>query len=891
MGVTFLFCVFFDSRKIVTFNINYKPAFLVFLLLLLRFSYLHPSYKINGLSKTLEGSGQVGGKRATIIAFTNEFLNMKKILFALILFVSIQAMAFGQGSSPVLENAVSKIKTTITDQIIEKAYLHFDRPYPYYVAGNVMYFKAYVTMGELHQPSTISGILHVDLIGKGDVLLQTRSIALTNGVGWGDFSLPDTLQKGSYRIRAYTNYMRNRDHAYYFDKYISVSSPNNVDRVAQAPKKAGQASVQFFPEGGSLVTDIHSKVAFKAVGPDGLGVDLKGTIMDNDNKEVAKIESSHFGMGVFDFIPEEGKKYTAKLTYADGSKATVNLPDAAAKGIVLAVNTDNPAKMGIEIRANRAYYKENMNKDVNLLVYWSGSVKKINTKLDNAVLGLDVPTASMMTGIVQVTLFSESGEPLSERLAFVQNGDQLGITVTSNKPAYTRRENVLLNLNAKTKDGSAAKGSFSVSVIDESKIAVDENAETTILTSLLLTQDLKGYVEKPNYYFANVTQETRGNLDALMLTQGYRRFVWKQLLNDNAAKTDVYKPERSFVISGTVKMKTGGAPVANAQVTLLPSAGGAVKSATTDGEGKFSFPDMIFETGASFVIKTDSKSGKKAVVVALDKPAGGGAAIDPGNAIEAGYNPNADILASLQNSQSGVMTASNDPKVYLKNDKVTAKRTGSYRSSNLGGAGHADQVINGDSFENSPSLITALNGVARDVDFREGVPYLKTGTVMSTSGVSNNPMLIVVDGVEGGGSLDAILPRVVETVEILKGPNASIYGVAGGAGVIVVTTRQNLPAEFGVMSKEMSPGVFSFTPEGFYKAKEFYSPQYNIADASKLPDTRTTIFWKPNVVTDNDGNAAVTFFNSDGTGTYRVVVEGMDTKGNLGRQVFKYKVQ
>ena len=125
----------------------------------------------------------------------------------------------------------------------------------------------------------------------------------------------------------------------------------------------------------------------------------------------------------------------------------------------------------------------------------------------------------------------------------------------------------------------------------------------------------------------------------------------------------------------------------------------------------------------------------------------------------------------------------------------------------------------------------------------------------------------------------------------MKGPNASIYGVAGGAGVIVVTTRQNLPAEFGVMSKEMSPGVFSFTPEGFYKAKEFYSPQYNIADASKLPDTRTTIFWKPNVVTDNDGNAAVTFFNSDGTGTYRVVVEGMDTKGNLGRQVFKYKVQ
>lgn len=815
---------------------------------------------------------------------------MKKILFALILVVSIRTIAFGQGSSPVLENAVSKIKTIITDQIIEKAYLHFDRPYPYYVAGETAYFKAYVTMGELHQPSTISGILHVDLIGKNDALLQTKSIALTNGIGWGDFSLPDSLQKGSYRVRAYTNYMRNRDHAYYFDKYISVSSLTNVNRLAQTPKKTGQPSIQFFPEGGNLVTDIHSKVAFKAVGPDGLGVDLKGSVIDNDNKEIAKIESSHYGMGTFDFIPEEGKKYTAKLIYADGTKATVNLPDAASKGIVLAVNTDNPAKMGIEIRANRAYYKENMNKDINLLVYWSGSVKKINTKLDNAVLGLDLPTANMMTGIVQVTLFSDTGEPLSERLAFVQNNDLLGMTVMSNKPVYNKRENVVLNLNAKTKDGSAAKGSFSVSVIDESKLAVDENAETTILTGLLLTPDLKGYIEKPNYYFANVTTETRSNLDALMLTQGYRRFVWKQLLNDNAAKTDVYKPERSFTISGTVKMKTGGAPIANAQVTLLPSAGGSLKLATTDAEGKFSFPDMIFETGTSFVIKTDSKSGKKAVVVALDNPAEG-AAIDAANKIDAGYNANADILASLQNSQNGVMTANNTPKIYLKNDKAAIVKNGSYRSSNLGGAGHADQVINGDAFENAPSLVTALNGIARDVDFIEGEPYLKRGSYGSPAAGMSSPMLIVVDGKVGGGPLDAILPRIVETVEILKGNNASIYGLQGGGGVIVITTKQNFTMGTGIMSKEMSPGVFAFTPEGFYKAKEFYSPQYNVADASKLPDTRTTIFWKPNVVTDKDGNAVVTFFNSDGTGTYRVVVEGMDIKGNLGRQVFKYKVQ
>jgi hypothetical protein len=492
---------------------------------------------------------------------------------------------------------------------------------------------------------------------------------------------------------------------------------------------------------------------------------------------------------------------------------------------------------------------------------------------------------------MQVTLFSDKGEPLSERLVFIQNPDLLNLAVTSNKPSFAKRENVLLNFNAKSTQGPA-KGSFSVSVIDESKILVDENTESTILTNILLTSELKGYVEKPNYYFANVNNETRASLDALMLTQGYRRFVWKQLLADNSTATAAaYKPERSIDITGKVKTKAG-VPLPNIVVNLVPNAGGGLKTATTDAQGNFKFADMVFETGASFVLRTDSKSGKNAAIITLDAPEAG-AAIDPANAIDAEYNSNADILASLQNNQkAGVMTASSDSRVYLKDDRIVGpKKATSYRSSSLGGPGHADQVINGDSFVDAPSLVTALNGIARGVDFLDGVPYLRSGNVFSASGGSTHPMLIVVDGVIGGagsGGIDVIPPRTVETVEILKENNATIYGVRGGGGVMVITTRQNLGNT--LVSKEMSPGVYSFTPAGFYKAKEFYSPQYNVADASKAPDNRTTIYWNPNVVTDSGGNGAVSFFNADGTGTYRVVIEGIDVNGNLGRQVFKYKV-
>jgi TonB-dependent Receptor Plug Domain len=816
---------------------------------------------------------------------------MKKIIFPTALFIlCFQTIAFCQTDSTVIKNAVSKLRTLLTDHITEKAYLHLDRPYPYYVAGDAIYFKAYVVKGERHELTNISGMLHVDLINKNDAVIQTEMVQLSNGVGWGDVSLPDTLKKGSYRLRAYTEWMRNEKEPNFFEQYISISSVNNVDRITEATKQGVQPVIQFFPEGGNLVTDIRSKVAFKAVGADGLGANVKGVVVDDANKEIAKINSTHLGMGVFDFLPEEGKKYKAKVTFANGSQSTVDLPAIESKGITLSVNTDDQAKVSIEIKANRAYYKENLNKQLNLLIYWAGAIRTINTKLDNEVLGLDLPSTTFRTGILQVSLLSQTGEPLNERMVFIQNPDLLNVSLNTNKPSFAKREGVQLSMNAKNKDGNPVTGSFSISVVDESKILVDENAENTMLSYLLLTSDLKGYVEKPNYYFANVTKETRANLDALMLTQGYRRFVWKQLLNDNSNTAATYSPEQHLDIAGTIATKTG-APLPDIKVILLPIG----LTEKTDAQGHFRFAKVDFQSGTNFILKTPSASGKNSAVLTLDKPALE-AIVNPANPVESKYNANADILTSFQNNQRpGVITASNESNTLLKNDKVMgAKRDDNYRSSNLSGPGHADQVIHGDDIRNAPSLSNGLNGKARGVDFVNGVAFLKNSTVVSGAGSATESMLVVVDGtvVGNGASIDNISPSSVETIEILKENNAAIYGTNANAGVIVITTRLGGSESLNPVNKEMSPGVFSIRPQGFYKAREFYSPSYNASQpANKFPDLRTTIFWKPDVITDTFGNASFNYFNADGTATYRVVVEGIDINGNLGRQVFHYKVE
>ena len=176
---------------------------------------------------------------------------MKKTLVSIVISIlSFQTIAFCQNENPVLTNAVSKLKTLMTDHVTEKAYLHLDRPYAFYVAGENVYFKAYVTMGERHEPSSISGILHVDLIGKNDAIMKSLLVQLNNGTGWGDIQLSDTLQKGSYRIRAYTEWMRNEKTPNFFEQYISVSSINNVDRVSEAVKQGNPPSLPIFPGRG-----------------------------------------------------------------------------------------------------------------------------------------------------------------------------------------------------------------------------------------------------------------------------------------------------------------------------------------------------------------------------------------------------------------------------------------------------------------------------------------------------------------------------------------------------------------------------------------------------------------------------------------------------------------
>ncbi|HEX3385316.1 MAG TPA: hypothetical protein VHS53_09020 [Mucilaginibacter sp.] len=536
---------------------------------------------------------------------------MKKLYCFFALFIFTSYVAFGQGSSPALQNIISKLKTFETNYVIEKAYLHFDKPY--YSAGDELYFKAYVTLGDAHTLSKESGIIHVDLINPNNVIIRNILVQLENGVGPGSFSLPDTLQGGAYRVRAYTRYMKNTPE-YFFDKTIPITSVSGVTGSNPNTLQTAKPDIQFFPEGGQLINSLLTKVAFKAIGTNGMGINAKGVIIDNANLQVATFNSGHLGMGAFYIQPEEGKTYKAKVTFGNGVQSTVDLPAVASKGIMLQVK-DTLGKVSINIVCNKAYLQENQNKDVNLAILSSGKLRTVNTKLDSRVMGMDLPEDQFGSGIMQITLFSQDGEPLSERLVFIQNATGMKITVNTDKPSYKTRDKVSVSFSAKN-NGMGAQGFFSAAVLDDSRVPYNDSNETTILSYLLLTSDMKGYIEQPNYYFTGAPQ-AQADLDNLMLSQGYRRFTWKQVLTgDN--KPFTIAPEKNLYLSGTEKT-TSGSPVANKDIIL--NEGTSVLTAKTNESGNFLFDNLPpFYAGTQFTLQaTGSTRDKNSTTITIDK--------------------------------------------------------------------------------------------------------------------------------------------------------------------------------------------------------------------------------------------------------------------------------
>ncbi len=882
---------------------------------------------------------------------------MKKLFFLCLAMLSIVGLsAFKAKEDPILV-LLKKLEAFTKKYPTEKAYLHLDKPY--YAAGDDIWFKAYVTDGSTGQLSDMSSILYVELINQTDKVEKKLRLRMQNGLTWGDFKLPDTLRAGNYRIRAYTQWMRNAGPDFFFDKTIKIGNtwtnkvltktqfsalgkdstraviaftdekgvaltnknvefnaglkkgrdktndegqiginfPNTkgnidvrlttaasqtVEKIIPIKLQAAQIDIQFLPEGGNLIIGTKSKIAVKAIGTNGLGMKVKGSIIDQTGLELDDFETSELGMGSFYLIPEPKKIYTAKI--ASISKL-VTLPKADSSGYALAFTALDSTKFMATVIISR----DLLNKGELNLVAQKNGIGYSSSKLSPTTRTIEIIYGyeDFPQGIIQFTLFSPTNIPVCERLFFVNNkANDISVDLTSLKLNYEKKEKVDLNLFS-TLNAQPVIASFSIAVTNEDAVKPDFDNESHIKANLLLTSDLKGYVEKPNTYFLNKDAKANGALDLLMLTQGWRKVDWR--MQEPAIKHEV---EKGLTISGIISKNE--VPIAMSRVSLMTNAGGMFVIDTISNEkGEFIFEDLEFEDPTKFIIQARTEKEKRDVKIGIN--------LNPeqevtGNANnnDEGVNINENIENYLQKSTPYFEELSRQSRlaktIALKEVKITGERPNlAPNSQNLNGPGVADQIIDVSQLEMANSLSKYLQGRISGVVVDPFFGWAISRRTFQTSKIpsESNKMRVILDGNDVGNNLDQVDTRLIESIEVITSTaKSAIYGPKGQGGLLIITTKKGAPVYDAV---RYAPGVTTYLPKGYYTARTFYSPKYDVQPSDKH-DLRTTVYWFPNLVTDENGKIKFDYFNTDQAGNYRMVIEGIDLNGNIARTTYTYKV-
>ncbi|MBC7615693.1 MAG: TonB-dependent receptor plug domain-containing protein [Pedobacter sp.] len=799
----------------------------------------------------------------------------------IILIISLAFSSLVKAQDPV-SNLVGLVNQFTTERPQEKVHLHFDKQY--YAAGDTIWYKAYVITASNNLPTNLSSSLHLSLINERDSVVFSKKIPLVFGLGAGMIALPFSTTKGKYMLHAYTPWMQNFDKAFFFKRTMPIVN-SFVDVISlKAPKNGNTlAQLSFFPESGNLVSEIRSKVAFKYLDVNGLGKNISGNIVNKAGEKITSFESSHLGMGIFAFTPAVGEIYTAMIEEGGGFRK-IPLPTVKIEGYVLAVNNLDTTNLLIKIAISPSLVN---GEELFLIGQVNGVIKyAAKIKAQQAITTI-IPKSQLPSGITQFTLFNSDRQPLAERLVFINHKDNLNINIKANKGVYNKREKITLDVNT---EKDLAQGSYSIAVTDEKLVPYNEDEETSILSNLLITSDLKGYVEKPGFYFGTHPEAAKF-LDYLMLTHGWRRFNWKDLLNKTSAPL-MYRAEKGITIAGVVTTNSGN-PIAGTKVRLLTSRGSIFTMDTlTNKEGRFVFDELSFADSASFILQAKNNNESRNVKIILDKKIlpmfkadesqQGIVEVDMtnylANAIEKykesynKYNKNQEIMLR---------------EVEIKGEKK--KAAGLDRSTNLNGAGNADNVVTAEMLANAVDLFDYLGKYIGGMSMVNGEIVLsRTRNSAVPGGSGDPPVQFYVDGMTVSQDYVASLPvEDVEVIEVLKNAAlTTVYGSSGFGGIVLISTKR------GVTNRQSkTPGIISLIAKGYETTKEFYTPQYTTLGVNPQKDLRSTIYWNANIITDKEGKATLDYFNADGVGSYKVIIEGINADGKIGRKVFSYIVK
>ena len=806
----------------------------------------------------------------------------------------------------------------------EKVYIQFDNTS--YYTGETIWFKAFVT-----NASTLgraqSKILYVDLLSPTGVLLKQEKLKIVAGQADGSFVLMDgsTAQarekrgvvdypSGFYEVRAYTSYMLNFSNEILFSRVLAVYDPPKeegnyyesspvitIKRTETSdfrPKteKLRKINASFYPEGGHLIIGKPCRVAFKVIDDTGFGVEATGQV---EGKDIT-FSTVHNGMGYFTFTPQE-KRNRVEIT-VDGASRSFDLPQAEPLGFAMTV--DPLGSDSVIIKVDGAEGMSGMTLGVGLTC--RGELMDFGT-LESGASPSEriIPLHGVPEGVCRVYLFDKNGILYSSR-SFYHRSKVVKAPVlemSTDKENYQPFEKITLNFTLNDK-GNPFRDRFCLSVRDS---RTQNNVYTDDLrTSMLLSSDLKGFIEHPAWYFDSDAPERDQALDLLCLVQGWERYEW-DIMTGQKNFSERYRMEESLTLNGWILSSSGRKKLDGVEVnaSLVPQDKTLTEiySYMTDTTGYFGF-----DIGAEFYDKAkfsiSANTDKKPLIgtsarIRIDRPAS--PAIRPYTVGElvftgvkgTGYkrkdwkqeeeNPYPTVI----NIETGYLLPDVDideERMYIDyftfsaydvtKDVEIELDKGDYTTDLMGYL-----IDKGYEVIASDTGIESINGFEPFFYIHDNKNYLyqgpyETPAVIDTKDIKS---VIVFDRPMFMMNILQQCPLyqdyLSESIQMLYGEDLINHRL------LLVDIQMKEPNEISTREDRFNINKRITTVDGYSRPYSFYSPEYPQGPIFGDVDYRRTLYWNPNVITDENGKAQVEFYNNSITRRFDVEAAGITSAG------------
>ncbi len=783
----------------------------------------------------------------------------RKVLTVIIGLLLSLVDAFGQDDLNPIRSSFNDI---VKNDDGEKIFANTDKEF--YLAGEIVWLKLYNVNSKNVGPAALSKLAYVEILNIDQKPIVQSKVALTDGKGNGSMYLPVSVNSGVYRLRVYTNWMKNFGADYFFEKPITII---NTLKTLTIPSKPSELyNIGFFPEGGNLVQNLQSTVAFRVADQWGKGVNAKGFILTANNDTVASFQSQKFGIGRFEFTPKDGNAYKAVVELSD-TMITKEFPKPLPAGYAIKVDGVNDGELKVNVsttvQTDFVYILIHTKREIEIL-------EKADLKDNKAEFR--IPKDKLTEGISHIRILNKDLSMLCDRLFFIRPQKRLVIETELEKERYSTRKPIKLTVNANDETGKAAFADMSVAVYRMDSLSINENCG--LESYFCLTSDLKGRIESPGYYFSNNSPEVNEATDNLMLVHRGSELRWSK--KQDQKQIFSFPPEyKGHIIHCKVTNKKNQQPTPEVLVYLsIPGDRVQLYSSQSDSNGIARFYTKDLYGQNEVVLQTDG--GDSTYNLAIIDPFSDKFSRDSLPPFVLPHN----MKEMIEDYSSGMQIMNNYHAENLKQFYTPVVDSNGFY-------GDPDKRYRLDNF----TRFSTMEEVLREYVFEVLVRRQKDNFRLIMSNIEGRQFLddplTLFNGVPvfNPNKIIKYDPIKVRQIDVVK--SKYFYGPMILNGIINFTTYDPDPS----MLSDLNAVILEY--EGMQYQREFYSPVYenDVQISSRMPDFRGLLYWAPSVNTDVQGKAALNFYTSDMKGKYVVVIQGMTNDGRVGTKSLEFEVE